>query len=167
MKKRHTRSLSSCKLLNQLKQDNRLLVCEVCRETNLNLLEVHHVMPVAISDNNLSHNLAILCRNHHSLVERYYWWERCKLNPSETKELKQIAILFSKRKVEPNQLNDLQEKTKLLWKKLNSHVKVQNFFWWHSCYEAAKGWASTQLVIRSVSAKDAIVEEPWFRLKDL
>lgn len=167
MPKTLTRSLSSISLITQLKKDGRLFVCEVCGIDEASCLEIHHIMPVAINQNNLSNNLAVLCQSHHALVEKYYWWERSKLQPLETKELKQLAILFSKRKVPSHLVGEYQERTKILWSKLNKHTEVQNFFWWVKCFEAAKSWANTQEVFRNVSAKDAIIEEPWFRLKEL
>jgi hypothetical protein len=167
MPKTVTRSLSSLSLITQLKKEGRLFACEVCGILDSSNLEIHHIMPVAINPNNLSSNLVILCKNHHALVEKYYWWERSKLLPKETKELRQLAILFSKRKIPSASVTEYQARTKELWLKLNNHAEVQNFFWWLKCFESSKTWALTQEVFREVTAKDAIIEDPWFRLKTL
>jgi hypothetical protein len=154
------RGIHSNRLLQDLLLSGRQLVCEVsgCGCIDPTELQIHHILPVTIQPVHAVHNLAILCQNHHALVERFYWWERSQLMPE---------ILFHHRQVPFKALDWYKTRTVELWDRLNNHEQVKNFMWWRAVFARAKTWASSQEVVRRVDPKDAIVEEPWFRTREV
>ena len=160
-----SRGIHSNRLLQDILLSGRDFRCEVpgCGCIDPTELEIHHILPVTIQPMHAVHNLAIVCHNHHALIERFYWWERARLMPAEARETKEIAVMFHYRQVPYRDLNRYKQRTVRLWMELNRHPQVQNFMWWRVVYAKAKTWAASQEVIRRVDPKDAIVEEPWFR----
>jgi hypothetical protein len=159
------RSIRSNRLLMDLILNGRNVVCEVsgCGCADPTELEIHHIMPVSSRPIHSPDNLAILCRSHHALVERFYWWQRSKLMPDECREARSIALMFRHRTVPFGRLDELEARTKQLWGLLAAHPNSQNFMWWRSVFAKAKTWAAGKDVVRRVEAKDAITEDPWFR----
>lgn len=160
-----SRDIHSNQLINKLIQSGRAMACEVagCTCTAIEKLELHHIMPVSIKPVHADSNLVILCRSHHALIERYYWWQRSMLMPETARRIKTIARMFKARAVPVLELDMLKAETAELWKIFNNHKNLSSYLWWHAIYKKAKQWAVHQNIIREVDPKDAIVEEPWFR----
>lgn len=137
--------------------------CDVpgCDCTTRSLLQPHHIVPIRIRVWNWPSNLGLLCVDHHSLVERYYWWALSQLNPEATAELRNIARRFKSRKVPLHQIERLRQRTRELWDALN--LATNDPRWWRRTYRDALVWASKQHVVRHVAPSDAIVEIiPWW-----
>lgn len=129
---------------------------------NSELLELHHIMPFSVRAIHSTDNLAILCTDHHALVERYYWNERSKLLPEEANEIRDLARRFKARAIEPDKLDWAKARTGLLWERMNKDSHCADFGWWKKMFGEAKHWAHEQTVLRSVDPKNAIIEETWF-----
>ena len=162
MSKNHKRPIRSSQLMIDLVLSGRSVKCEICGCMDMEKLDLHHVVPVAVRPIHSMTNIVVLCKSHHALVERYYWEQRSRLMPIEAKELRNIAQEFRARAVPLKFIKDMQSKTKDLWLALNSHRKCSNISWWQQTYHEAKRWANDQVVIREVMPKDAITEDSWF-----
>lgn len=159
------RGVQSSELVMNLVLSGRSAKCEVpgCSHMSIENLDIHHIVPVTVKAIHSVDNLVILCSDHHALVERYYWWERSKLLPSEAREVKQIARMFKARAVNPSDMDRLKARTKELWTLLNQHPKCINTDWWKRVYTDARDWATKQEILRVVDPKNAIIEDPWFK----
>ena len=126
-------------------------------------LERHHVHPLACGGADSEENTVVLCRRHHALIERFYWWRRCGIDPLTTSEILQIARRFDRKLVPPLMVQHLKAETDAAWDFLNEKWPFSESSWWRSVFSQAVTWARTQMVTRDVAPSNAIIEEPWFR----
>lgn len=160
-KENSSRAIFSVRLLQQLLDSGRDFKCEVknCKSQEL---EVHHIIPVSVLVDHSNSNIAILCRDHHALVERFYWDWRSSLYPESCAEIKTIALQFKLKLVPPSQLTWFETKSKKLWRDLNGKEEFLNIQDWQETFKKAKRWASSVKTLRKVDPKNAITEDPWF-----
>lgn len=129
-------------------------------------LEIHHVMPKNVGGVDDVSNLAWLCRQHHGLIERFYFWRRSGLAPEACKEIQVIARGFHRGIIPPLLVSELGAKTKKLWAEVHELPESRNPLWWQAAFAAGLRWCQTQEVLREVAPANAIIEEPWFRTKN-
>ena len=130
-----------------------------CSSTNLT---VHHIVPVELGGNDAA-NLVYLCRTHHALIERYYFWSRTRLAPSLCRELLKIARAFDTSAVPPLLVAELRGRTQRIWSELNGLPEARNPLWWQTVFAKALAWGQHQEIVRTVACSRAIIESPWFR----
>lgn len=149
-------------LANNLTASGRDRVCTVpgCHAC---VLEVHHVTPANVGGSNDVENLVWVCRQHHALLERYYFWRRLRVAPEACKEIQKIARAFNRGLVPALLVVELGARTKKLWAEVHATSECQNPLWWQAGFVSAVKWAQTQEVLRDVNPGNAIIEEPWFR----
>lgn len=155
------------RLLGQLVLAGRVIRCESrgCGCVAADELEVHHIMPLVVRRDHTVGNLAVLCKNHHALVERYYWQVRCQQAPAVTAEIATLLARLQHERLSPEDHAALCARLRELWDALNGSRDAQDARWWQRLYKNALTWAATQEVVRYVHAGQAIVADPWYRPK--
>lgn len=162
-------------LARGLEYSGRPMVCEV-KGCESEYIEVHHIIPFGVAAimyryddrSAVDHiaNLAFLCRDHHSLVERHYWWARILGAPKELvglhHEVVAIAKSFHDRQVPQDKIEKTRVYSDFAWKQLNTCAH-HNPLWWQATYAQALKWAQHQEILWSVAPAQAIVSDPWFR----
>ncbi len=157
------RQISTVDLFDSLEAAKREMKCEApgCTRYGRERLQVHHIVPVRIRMWHQPENLAVLCMDHHALVERFYWHRMSELAPDTARDLRRIARKFRARAIPYSQVYQYKDETEYLWRLMNA--KTADPKWWQLIYTEALDWASQQQTIRSVHPGDAMVElSPWW-----
>lgn len=151
-------------MLRNLILSGRRIKCEItnCNCIDPGELEIHHIMPVSFKPIHNEANLAILCKDHHALVERYYFHKRSLLMPDTAAKIQELARQFKARAVPLDQVADAKRLTKELWSKFNNAKDLRDDHWWKSTWSSAKTWASNRTILTKVAPKNAIVSEAWY-----
>lgn len=157
--------VSTQALAADLDASGRERVCAVFGCTGVGL-EIHHVMPKNVGGADDVNNLAWLCRQHHSLIERFYFWRRSTLAPATCKEIQVIARGFHRGIIPPLLVSELGARTRKLWAEIHALPQSKTPLWWQASFSQGVRWCRTQEILREVAPANAIVEEPWFRTKN-
>lgn len=151
----------------QLKQlldgEGRPAVCSIEGCHAQEGLQIHHVHPVQFGGADAVQNLTYLCRDHHALVERYYFFKRAIAHPELSAVVTYYHRAFKSGAFLPEEVEAAQADSRGAREAFEAATSKHPVYW-QDVFREASRWASQQEVIRSVSPASAMFETtPWYR----